>query len=144
MADYVLIDGDRAIFRPTFGMATVVVKPGTLVASGPATQGGAKMCVVGDERSVSVPGCMYMTPQYSIPGTGTLEIAALAGDQRATKTRTNGTPMILVGSTFTAKFVVNVPAMQPPPGAGPPAPDPLSQYPGTGSFATNNSKFRGI
>src|SRR5262249_9471084 len=83
--DYVLIDGDMAIFQPTFGAATVVVQPGTLKASGPGTVGSKGMCVEGDEGSVSVPGCMYMTSQHTIPGVGTLEIAALAGDQKATK-----------------------------------------------------------
>ena len=77
--DYVLVDGDKAIFLPSFGAATVVVQPGTLRASGPATLSKQKLCVAGDEKSVSVPGCMYTTPTHSIPGTGTLEISALAG-----------------------------------------------------------------
>src|SRR5689334_21719240 len=105
--DYVLIDGDQAIFMPTFGAATVAVQPGKLTASGPGTVGNKPMCVEGDESSVSVPGCMYMTPQYSIPGVGTLEIAALAGDQKASKTQTGGKKVLLVGSNFDAKFKVS-------------------------------------
>lgn len=144
MADYVLLDGDHATFQPNFGAATVVVQPGQITGSGPATLGGKKLCIDGDEGSVSVAGCMYMTPQYSIPGTGTLEIASLAGDQKATKTNTDGTPMLLVGSTFTAKFKVQSPAQQPPPGPGGPIPDATPEYSGSGSFVTANTKFKGV
>lgn len=141
MSDYLLIDGDKAIFTPSFGAATVVVQPGTLTASGPATVNGKKVCVAGDEKSVSVPGCSYMTPTHSIPGTGTLEVSSLAGDQTATKTRSGGTLVLLVGSSFTAAFVVQSPAQQPT-SAGP-VPDPTPRYAGSGSFVTTNTKFRG-
>jgi len=143
MSDYILIDGDTASFMPTFGAATVVVQPGTPSASGPATLNGSALCVEGDEGSVSVPGCMYMTPQYSIPGTGTLSIDSLAGDQVAEKTRTGGTAVMLKGSTFTAKFEVQSPAMQPPPGPGSPIPDSTTSYSGSGSFITTNTKLKG-
>lgn len=143
MSDYILIDGDMAIFMPTFGAATVVVMPGTLTASGDATYTGKSVCVDGDESSVEVPGCMYMTPQYSIPGAGTLKIDSLAGDQVATKTNTSGTAMMLVGSTFTAKFEVQSPAMQPPPGPGSPIPDSTPSYTGSGNFVTTNIKYKG-
>lgn len=141
MGDHVLIDGDLANFLPAFGAAIVVVQPGTLKASGPATFGGKKLCVDGDESSVEVPGCMYMTPQYSIPGTGTLKISALAADQLAMHTDTGATPLMLKGSTFTAKFEVQSPAQQPPPGPGPPIPDASPSYSGNGTFTTTNIKF---
>jgi hypothetical protein len=144
MSDYVLIDGDQAIFQPTFGAATVVVQPGKLTGSGPATLGDKKFCVEGDEASVSVPGCMYTTPQYSVPGTGTLEIASLAGDQKASKTQTGATKMMLVGSTFTARFKVQSPAQQIPPSGGPPVPDGTPEYSGSGNFVTTNTKYRGV
>jgi hypothetical protein len=140
--DYVLIDGDQAIFQPAFGAATVVVQPGTLKASGPGTVGSKPMCVEGDEGSVSVPGCMYMTPQYSIPGVGTLEIAALAGDQKASKTKTGDKLVLLVGSNFDAKFKVSSPAKQPVPGSSP-VPDTTAEYAGRGNFITTNVKYRG-
>lgn len=143
MADFVLVEGDKAIFLPTFGAATVVVQPGTLAASGPATLNGKKICVEGDEGDVSVPGCMYMTPQYSIPGTGTLKIDSLASDQVAEKTQTGGTPVLLKGGQFTAKFEVQSPAQQPPPGPGPPMPDSTTEYSGNGMFVTTNTKFQG-
>jgi hypothetical protein len=142
MADYILLDGDKAIFTPSFGAATVVVQPGTLTASGPATVSGKKLCVAGDEKSVSVAGCMYTTASHPIPGTGTLEIASLAGDQTAGKTRSGSTLVLLVGSSFTASFSVQSPAQQPT--SGGPVPDATPKYSGTGSFTTTNTKFKGV
>ena len=120
----------------------VVVQPGKLQGSGPATLNGKMLCVDGDETKVSVPGCTYMTPQYSIPGTGTLKIAALAGNQKATKTNTGAKAVLLKGGNFTAKFEVQSPAQQPPPGPGSPIPDAMPQYAGNGMFITTNVKFQ--
>jgi hypothetical protein len=143
MSDSILVDGDKAIFMPNFGPAVVVVQPGDLKGSGPATIKGKNMCVEGDEKQVKVPGCTYMTPQYSIPGVGTLEIAALAGDQKATKTQTGGKPVLLKGGKFTARFSVQTPAQQPPPGPGSPIPDSTPDYSGNGMFFTTNICFKG-
>ncbi|MGZ4968099.1 MAG: hypothetical protein ACXV8O_01700 [Methylobacter sp.] len=143
MPDSILIEGDQAVFMPNFGAAVVVVQPSDLKGSGPATITGKKICVDGDEKKVSVPGCTYMTPQYSIPGVGTLEIAALAGDQKATKTQTGGKPVLLKGGNFTAKFSVQTPAQQPPPGPGSPIPDSTAQYSGNGMFVTTNVLVKG-
>jgi len=142
MSDFILIDGDIVQFMPAFGAATVVPLPGNLAGSGPATLNGKKLCVDGDEKNVQVAGCVYMTPQYSIPGSGTLKIDALAGDQKATKTQTGGKPTLLKGSNFTAKFEVQSPAQQPIPGSSP-VPDATPQYSGSGSFITLNTKFKG-
>jgi hypothetical protein len=141
MADYIIIDGDMAVFQPTFGAATVVVAPGTITGSGPPSFDGKPACVEGDEGSVSVPGCMYMTSQYSIPGVGTLEIDSLAGDQVASKSTADGTAFILKGGDFNAKFTVQSPAMQPT--SGPPVPDSSPDYSGSGSFVTTNTKWQG-
>lgn len=143
MTDFILIDGDQAIFMPNFGAAIVVVQPGSITGSGPATLDGKNLCVEGDEDSVSVPGCTYMTPQYSIPGTGTLSIDSLAGDQTAQKTNTGDKAVLLKGSNFTAKFEVQSPAQQPPPGPGSPIPDSMTSYSGSGSFITTNTKYQG-
>ena len=143
MLDSILIEGDIAQFMPNFGAAIVVVQPGNLKGSGPATIKGKKICVDGDEKQVSVPGCTYMTPQHCIPGVGTLEIAALASDQKATKTKTGGKVMLLKGSKFTAKFSVQTPAQQPPPGPGGPIPDSTPQYSGNGMFITTNVLIKG-
>jgi len=140
MSDYVLIDGDQALFMPTFGAATVVVRPGSLRAGGAAKLGGQKWCVSGDEASVSVQGCMYMTPTHSIPGIGTLEVDSLASDQTTRHTTLAGTALLLVGGSFTAKFSVQSPAQQPT-SAGP-VPDPVTQYSGSGQFISTNSKLK--
>jgi len=142
MSDYVLIDGDVVLFMPSFGAAVVTPQPGTLKGSGPGTVNGKKICVDGDEKNVAVPGCIYMTPQYCIPGVGTLKVDALASNQKATKTQTGGKAVLLKGGTFTAKFEVQSPAQQPTP-AGP-IPDASPQYGGgTGMFNTLNTKFQG-
>jgi hypothetical protein len=143
MSDFILIEGDKANFLPNFGAAVVVVRPGDLTGSGPASIKGKKICVDGDEKQVAVSGCMYMTPQYCIPGTGTLKIDSLASDQKATKTKTGGKSVLLKGRSFTAKFEVQSPAQQPPPGPGAPIPDSTTQYSGKGMFVSTNSLFQG-
>jgi hypothetical protein len=142
VSDVILIDGDLAMFQPSFGLATVVVLPGRIKASGPARVTGKPACVAGDESSVSVPGCMYVAGQYAIPGTGKLEIASLAGDQQAKTTATGKTKLLLRGSNFTARFSVTVPAMQPPPGPGSPIPDPTATYSGSGSFVAADATVK--
>lgn len=136
MSDFVVIDGDQAMFLPAFGAAMVVVQPGVITGSGPATVGGKAVCLEGDEGSVSVPGCMYVAPPYVIPGTGTLEIDQLAGDQLTQTTVGGGTKLILKGSMFVAKFSVNSPAQQPQ--ATGPVPDATPSYSGNGQFVTTN------
>lgn len=141
MSDFILIDGDKAMFLPSFGAAIVVVQPGTLTASGTATRGGKALCVDGDEANVSVPGCSYIAGPHVIPGTGTLTIDALGGDQVASKTQTGGKKVLLMGSTFTAKFEVQNPAKMPTSSGT--KPDSTPSYTGSGSFVTTNVKLRG-
>lgn len=143
MEDFVLVDGDLAMFIPAFGAAIVTPLPGKLTGSGEATLKGKKLCVAGDEDDVSVSGCPYVTPQYVIPGTGTLKITALGGDQKATKTKTGGKAVLLKGSQFSAKFEVQSPAQQPDYTTGTPIPDSTPQYSGHGMFVTTNLTFRG-
>lgn len=138
MLDTILVDGDRVLFMPLFGQAVVVVRPGTLTASGKPTRRGKKIARVGDEKKVSVAGCVYITPVYSIPGTGTLKIAALASDQKTQKVMCCGKAILRNGQRFTAKFEVQNPAKQPPPGPGAPIPDPTPTYNGTGVFLNSH------
>lgn len=144
MSDFILLDGDTAQFLPAFGLATVIVQPGQLVASGAATVGGVKVCVEGDEASVEVAGCTYTAGPYSIPGAGTLKIKQLAGDQVASKTQSGGKPVLLRGGQFDAVFEVQSPAKQPPKGTAPPEPDGTTSYDGKGSFVAANTKFTGV
>jgi hypothetical protein len=141
MSDFILTEGDMALFMPVFGAAIVTPKPGEMKGSGPGTLQGKKLCVAGDEGKVSVPGCTYMTPQYSVPGTGTLKISALAGNQTAKKTNTGGKPVLLKGAKFTASFEVQSPAQQPTPNG--PVPDSTPKYSGSGNFATKNTLLKG-
>jgi hypothetical protein len=141
MPDLVLIDGDQAVFMPSFGAAIVMVQPGKLAGSGPATIGGKAVCVDGDEGKLSVPGCAYITGQCPIPGMGTLKIQALAGNQKAAHTRSGGKPVLLKGGNFIAKFEVQTPAQQPTP-AGP-VPDAVPQHVGQGQFITTNLRVKG-
>ena len=141
MADFVLVENDLVNFDPAFAAATVVVVPGKLAGTGAATLGGKKMCVEGDEGKVSVAGCAYTTPAFPMPGVGTLKISKLMPNQVATKTCAGKKKVLLKGAKFMATFEVQTPAqLQTPSG---PQTDPLTQYPGTGSFQTFNQKLKG-
>ncbi|MBC1224978.1 hypothetical protein GNF10_16990 [Nostoc sp. UCD121] len=141
MADFILITGDKAMFNPTFGQAIVTVRPGDLVGTGKDKINQKLVCVDGDEKKVIVPGCPYMTSQYSIPGVGILSIESLAGNQKAKKTKSGGKSVLLKGASFKAKFQVLVPAQQP--SVPSPIPDATPQYSGTGTFISLNSKVKG-
>ncbi len=139
MADYILLYGDLANFQPTFGLATVIVRPGSLQGTGRATLAGKKVCVAGDEKQVQVPGCVYVAGPFSVPGVGTLKIQSLAPNQKALKTRSAGQPVLLKGGIFVAAFEVQTPAQMPVVST----PDATPVYFGSGSFVTANAKFRG-
>ncbi|NES63821.1 MAG: hypothetical protein F6K24_00175 [Okeania sp. SIO2D1] len=139
MSDLIIVDGDKAEFKPNFGAAVVAVRLGEIKGSGKSSLISKNVCIDGDEKSVAVPGCSYIAGAYIIPGVGTLKIAALADDQIAQKTYSASTPMILKGSNFIAKFEVQTPAFMP----LPLIPDVVPQYLGTGSFITTNAKWRG-
>lgn len=140
MTDIVITDGDQAVFTPAFGAAIVVVRPGRLTGSGKSTLSGKKICVEGDEKKLEVPGCAYVTPQFIIPGTGTLKIAALGADQLTKKSKNEGKAILLKGSVFTAVFEVQNPAKDP--SSPPPKPDPVPKYSGTGQLVSFNLKFK--
>ncbi len=141
MADFILITGDKAMFNPNFGQAIVTVRPGDLIGTGKDKINGKVICVDGDEKKVTVPGCSYITPQYSIPGMGMLFIESLASNQKAQKTKSKSKPVLLKGGEFKAKFTVLVPAQQP--SVPNPIPDSTLQYSGTGTFISMNIKVKG-
>jgi hypothetical protein len=142
MADLVLLDGDIVMFDAMFAPASVVVQPGKMAAKGKATCNGKKICIDGDEKSVSVPGCIYTTPVFTIPGTGTLKIANLAPNQKAMKSSDSGKKILIKGAKFIAQFEVQTPAQFQPPAPAPPQQDPMKKYMGTGSFQTTNQKLK--
>lgn len=146
MEDFVIVDGDWVQFLPAFAPANVVVQMATISATrfppslaGYFTVNGKAPCVEGDEQRVMVPGCVYMTPQFSIPGTGTLKIESLSPTQFAQNTRIGGKRVILRGMQFPARFDVQMPARQPPVGPVPPIPDPMPSYRGFAMFVTTNT-----
>lgn len=142
MSDLVIIDGDSVQFLPTFGAANVVVRPGKISASGsPSSVESKLVCVEGDESSVKVPGCAYATPQYSIPGAGTLKIDSLANDQLSQIASCQDKALILKGNQFNAVFEVQTPAQQPQP-SGSPVPDSTPSYSGKGSFINQNTLYQ--
>ncbi len=134
MDDFVLFDGDLAIFNPNFGQAVVMVQPGRLKASGALSLNGRKACVAGDEQQVFVVGCPYITPLYPIPGMGTLRIAALGTGQTTKRSASDGKALLIKGDHFVAGFDVQAPARQVQAGSPATAPDPTPRYAGQGSF----------
>jgi len=141
MSDCIIQSGDTAQFLPAFGQAVVTPMPGVISGSGarcPVTQ--KPICLEGDEKSVIVSGCAYVSGPYVIPGTGMLKILALAPNQRALRTRSGGKAVILKGQQFEALFQVMTPAQMPPILS---TPDPVPIYMGKGFFVTTNLRVRG-
>ena len=145
MEDFVIVDGDWVQFLPAFPPANVVVQMAKISATRfpPSMPGyfdvnGKAPCVEGDEQRVMVPGCIYMTPQFPIPGTGTLKIEMLLPTNFAQHTRIAGKRVILRGMQFPARFEVQNPARQPMPPGGV-IPDPMMIYRGFATFMTANT-----
>lgn len=134
MSAFIVVDGDRLNFSPTFG-ANTVTPTGTpqISGTGEAAIENKNICIVGDEKKVSV-SATYTSAAFPTSGSGTLTIAALAADQQVAFA-TAQTPVIVVGNTFTALFTVSTPASHPTNGM-----DPLKTVPGTGSFI-NSQQF---
>lgn len=143
MADKILIHGDSAAFQSAFGAASVTVLPGTLKGTGAVKIGGKPVCVVGDEASVVVAGCAYITTTHTIPGAGTLKVKALAGAHEGKKTTRDGAAVLLLGAQFDAVFEVTTPAQEPPKGGTPPQPDTAPSYDGKGEFVAGNDRVKG-
>ena len=144
----IVIDGDKVQFLPTFPPAVVVVKPGEIKAKGKATFGTSKkLCILGDEKSVEVKGCNYISPPFVVPGKGTLKIFPFtsADINVAKKTKSNKKPVLLKGALFKAIFEVDAKskAKTPPAPPAPPQMDPTPKYLGQASFITKNNKFTG-
>lgn len=142
MGDSILLDGDLVNFLPSFPPAIVVVRPGTLKATGGDPVFGRRMCVEGDERLVVLQNCPYTTMQHQIPGFGTLTIQQLHPASLARKTTSNGKKVLLKGPPFIARFQVTIPAMMTMPN-GPQVPDTMPIYTGTGSFANVGASKQG-
>lgn len=135
--------GDQVQFNPNFGAAVLMAPAMTTITGSAATVSVAGMtaCVLGDEKTVVLPGIPYVSGSFVTPGVCTLTIQQLGSDQISKKTTIGGKPVIVKGTTFTAKMQVMTPAMQPNPPA-PPIPDPVAVNMGTGMFITTNATVR--
>ncbi|MCC5667902.1 hypothetical protein LC653_29500 [Nostoc sp. CHAB 5784] len=142
MLNSILTSGDRAMFNPIFGKATVIVPAAGVVLTGTGIPkiNNKQICLVGDEKRVIVPRCPYTSAPNITPGIGTLFIESLAINQKAIKVQSKRTAVLLKGTTFIAKFQVTKPAQTP---TIPPKPDLILQYFGTGYFTTTNMKVKG-
>lgn len=135
MSNMVIIDGDELKFNPQFGSNTVTPPPRPRISgSGEASIGDKKICMVGDEKQVSFTADYIKPPFTATPGKGTLTIKQLASDQRV-EFATAQTPVIVVGSRFTAQFQPTKPAQDP---QGKPDTD-LSPASGSGTFINSQS-----
>lgn len=134
MSNIVIVDGDQLVFEKIFGAYTVIPIGATLInASGEASINNKKICILGDEKKVSIKAA-YTSPGFPISGDGTITIAALAPDQQA-PFATATTPVIVVGSRFTALFTPGKPAGNAQSGLEP-APVPST---GSGQFTHSQS-----
>jgi len=130
----IVLDGDQAVFTPSFPPATVVPMPGTISGTSSCASSGSTACVEGDEDSVSVSGVAYISGAFVTPGTGTLSISSLGSDQVATNGKSGEKGFILVGTQFNAEFEVSSPAVNPNSGVT----DPVTSYSGFGTFVSSN------
>lgn len=137
-SDSIIMDGDKVEFLPNFGLAIVGVEPGEIEASGKTTINGKKVCVKGDEESVEVLKCKYISGAF-VEGEGTLKIKRLVSSQLTKKAKSGGKSIILKGKPFIAQFDVTKPAKLPPPTN---TPDPAPFYIGMGKFKPNNEKIK--
>lgn len=132
MSNIIVLDGDVLKFDPQFGINTVTPTATPVIhGSGEATIEDKKICILGDEKNVSIKAS-YMSTNYPNQGTGTLTIASLANDQQA-PFATAEKPVIVVGSQFTASFTPETPA------SSDKGPDPVTA-PSTGSGTFINSQ----
>ncbi|GAA4276749.1 hypothetical protein [Aquimarina mytili] len=139
--DTIVVDGDKVLFDPIYGPASVAVKPGKIKATGKTTVKSKKVAIKGDEGNVEVSGCTYTSPAFPIPGTGNLKIVTLGPDQVTKKTKSGNKPVLIRGSVFIARFEVKSPAKIIPPGSAPVS-DPTPFYMGTGKLIPSNDKVK--
>jgi hypothetical protein len=131
---FIVVDNDRCTFDKLAEAATTTVSSTTITGMGLADNLGNKLCIIGDERSVTQTGT-YKTVVYSkTSGTITATIDSLDSVQISKKVFSNGKAVILCTGKYKVKFSVNTPAMDPDDKS-----DTTSSYMGTGSFITSNT-----
>lgn len=132
MSHFVIVDGDALQFSTLFGVNTVSPSGSPQIrGSGEASILNKNICIIGDEKNVAIPATYYSTA-FPVSGQGTLTIASLAADQQVVFA-TAKTPIIVVGSQFTATFTPTVPA------SSDKGQDQLTPSSGTGRFINSQS-----
>lgn len=122
------------VFDPVLDAIIRVHVTGDISGSGHSRVGGKRMCILGDEKKVSLTG-FYIVPGCVTPGVGNVTITAL-DEEQVNHWCTSDGPVITQGSLFTlfnCLFTPTVPAMMP---GVPPIMDPgaLVASPGFGLF----------
>ncbi|WP_340608606.1 hypothetical protein [Xenorhabdus bharatensis] len=136
MSGAIVTDGDTLQFEPQFGYRQVKVTiPGKISGTGHAQVNGKKVCILGDEKRVTV-SATYTTITHMTPGMGTLTISMLDASQLALQC-TSGAILMIKGKKFMAMFTPKVPAMNNT--VIPPQPDIMVPTLGTGSFITQQN-----
>lgn len=154
MADVILLNSDKAIFEPNFAAAKVLTPLiGSITAKGVAKTAKKRICVKGDELSVSVKGCVYMhvppkqpPPWVPVPGTGTVSIKEFANnDEHLSKHVKSGEkPVLLKGGKFAAVLKVDMQTQYVHPTTGVIELDSTNEYEGKGQFTSCNTKTRAL
>ncbi|KMJ47018.1 hypothetical protein AB204_00545 [Xenorhabdus khoisanae] len=138
MSEPIVTDGDTLQFEPQFESRKVNI-PGLIKINGTghAQVNGKKVCILGDEKRVTV-SATYTTTTHMTPGTGTITITALDSSQQALQC-TSDAALIIKGKKFTAIFTPQSPAING--NVNPPQPDPNYPSPssGKGSFITQQN-----
>ncbi|WP_426577557.1 hypothetical protein ACP179_05380 [Xenorhabdus stockiae] len=136
MSESIVTDGDILQFEPQFGYRQVKVTiPGKIRGTGHARVNGKKVCILGDEKRVTV-SATYTTITHMTPGIGTLTISMLDISQLALQC-TSGAALIIKGKKFMAIFTPKFPAINNT--VIPPQPDIMTPSLGTGSFITQQN-----
>lgn len=82
MSNWIVTDGNELKFDPQFGSNTVTpTEPCLIHGSGEASILNKKICILGDERRISI-SAVYTKPPYQTPGTGKITLTRLAVDNR--------------------------------------------------------------
>ncbi|PHM29684.1 hypothetical protein [Xenorhabdus budapestensis] len=138
MSELIVVDGDTLQFEPQFGSRKLNI-PGLvkIKGTGHAQVNGKKVCILGDEKRVTV-SATYTTTTHMTPGNGTITITALDSSQQALHC-TSGAALIIKGQKFTTVFTPQSPAINNT--VNPPQPDPNYPSPssGKGSFITQQN-----
>jgi hypothetical protein len=139
MSNYIVLDGDEVKFDNMFGNNFVrPVKDLFISGHGNATIKNKRICVLGDEKTVSVVAT-YTSTVFPVFGTGTITISKLAAEQ-IIDSATADTAIIVVGTKFSALFTVSTPASN----NATSATDTVAEVYGTGQFINSQSFVRAV